>query len=113
MVRLAALISLAGCTFGISPLSVGNAQSGPICRVPTVLDVMAHEVRNRDYYGRINPDYVAEQPNGSPNIVRCTVAVRTLRYDWNRFGRIPEARVEFHDFVVEAVRRGFVVRYIR
>ncbi len=86
---------------------------GPICRVPSVIDVMTRELRRRDPYVRIEPGLIAEYPSVAPNIVLCGVLAQTLRYDASRSDRIPVRYSALHQFTVRAVLDGYVVRFER
>jgi hypothetical protein len=88
-------------------------QGRPICRVLSVLDVMAREVQTRDYYARIEPRLVDEFPSSTPNTVLCGVTVWTVSYDAYRADGIPIGRCENYVFSVQALSRGFLVRYLR
>jgi hypothetical protein len=85
----------------------------PICRVPSVLDQMALELRKRDYYGRIEPHLVEEVPEVAGTTVWCGVVVWTLSYDARVADGLPLGRCELHAFRVRALSNGFVVRYLR
>jgi hypothetical protein len=85
----------------------------PICRVLSVLDVMAREVRTRDYYARIEPRLVDEFPSSTPNTVLCGVTVWTVSYDAYRADGMPIGRCENYVFSVQALSQGFLVRYLR
>jgi hypothetical protein len=96
-------------------LPVPRASAGedrPICRVLSVLDVMAREVRTRDYYARIEPRLVDEFPSSTPNTVLCGVTVWTVSYDAYRADGIPIGRCENYVFSVQALSGGFLVRYL-
>lgn len=85
----------------------------PVCRVPSVIDVMAREVRQRDHYARIEPRLIAEYPGSLPNIVVCGVWARTLRFDTRRYGDLPLAYNEWYQFQVQALLDGYVVKLLR
>ncbi|MGC1408975.1 MAG: hypothetical protein WA864_08560 [Acetobacteraceae bacterium] len=97
-------------------LPVPRASAGedrPICRVLSVLDVMAREVQVRDYYARIEPRLVDEFPSSTPNTVLCGVTVWTVSYDASRADGMPIGRCENYLFSVQALSQGFLVRYLR
>ena len=96
-------------------LPVPRASAGedrPICRVLSVLDVMAREVRTRDYYARIEPRLVDEFPSSTPNTVLCGVTVWTVSFDAYRANNMPIGRCENYLFSVQALPGGFLVRYL-
>lgn len=85
----------------------------PICLVPSVLDVMAHELRKREYNARFDPRAIAEIPDAAPNSVWCGVTVWVIGYDARVADGIPIVRWEQHAFRVQALAHGFVVRYLQ
>jgi hypothetical protein len=95
------------------PVPRASAGDRPICRVLSVLDVMAREVRTRDYYARIEPRLVDEFPSSTPNTVLCGVTVWTVSYDAYRADGIPIGRCENYVFSVQVLSGGFLVRYLR
>jgi hypothetical protein len=98
---------------------IGSAQPalawerGPVCREPTVVDEMAREIRTQQYYSRVDPALVTEQPTADPGIVRCQVCVQAAPYNLTRFGEKPIRQCIAHDFEVRIVQSGFVVRDLR
>jgi hypothetical protein len=84
-----------------------------VCRLPTVVDVMAQELRARWYYSRINPALIQEAPTADGELMRCGVCVKIDMYDMGRYGDRPLGRCVLHTFSVQAVRNGFVVRYLQ
>jgi hypothetical protein len=111
MVRLVGL--LASILF-LAP--VPRAWAGahePICRAPSVLELMEREVRRRDHYARIEPRLVDEVPDVKRNVVLCGVPVWTLSYDARRAVGVAFGRCESHEFRVQALLNGFVVVYLR
>lgn len=110
MIRLCVLFAL---MLFLAPLPHAVAgELGPICRVPSVLDVMAREVHKRDYYARIVPRLINEVPDTAPNTVWCGVTVWTLSYDARIADGHPLGRCEQHAFRVQALLNGFVVSYL-
>ncbi len=98
----------------LSPLTRANAGwPEPICRAPSVLDVMARELHKRDHYAQIEPRLIAEVPDATQNTVLCGVAVSTIIYDARIAFGTPFGRCEQHAFRVRALQNGFVVRYLR
>jgi hypothetical protein len=98
----------------LAPVACANAgEPTPICRVPSVLEVMAREVHRRDYYARIDRRLVDEFPDTPPNTVWCGVTVSTLSYGVYFADGRPLWRCEQYAFSVRALEIGFVVRYIR
>jgi hypothetical protein len=85
----------------------------PVCLVPSVVDEMAREISQRDYYAHVDWRLVAEYPLTAPNSVWCGATVSTRSYDVYRFGGMPLWRCEQYAFSVTAVSGGFVVRYLR
>jgi hypothetical protein len=83
---------------------------GPVCREPTVIDEMNREIRARNYYSRIDPALVTEQPTRTANVVQCQVCVEAAPYNMTRFGDNPIRRCIEHAFLVRIVPAGFVVR---
>lgn len=86
-------------------------EPGPVCRVPSVIDVMTHELRRRDPYVRIIPKWIAEYPSATPNVVLCGVAALTWRYDASRSGMVPLRYSTLHAFSVRVVMDGYVVTF--
>ena len=111
MVRLVALLAAALFLAPVPRASAGEHQS--ICRSPAVLDVMKRELHKRDYYARIEPLLVDEVPDEPRNCVWCGVSVWTVTYDARRAVGVPLGRCEQHAFHVQALSKGFVVRYLR
>jgi hypothetical protein len=100
--------------FIVAPAPRASAgERGPVCRVPSVVDVMTREIRKRDYYARIEPRLIEEIPESARNTVWCGVTVWTLSYDARIGDGLPLGRCEQHAFRVQAVSNGFVVRYLR
>jgi hypothetical protein len=84
-------------------------QRGPVCREPSVVDEMTHEIRNRDYYTKVDPQLVTETSTPYPNIVHCQVCILSAPYDMTRFGDQPVRRCLEHGFEVRILSNGFVV----
>ncbi len=82
----------------------------PICREPSVLEAMERDVRVRNFYARIDQDDVTEIPGDNQNSVRCGVCVLTLSYDARRLQIQPTRWCVYREFVVQALRHGFIVR---
>jgi hypothetical protein len=111
VIRSCAMLAL---ILALAPFSCARAGAlEPICRVPSVVDVMAREVHKRDYYGRIEPDLIDQFPYAAPNTVLCGVPVWTLSYDAHLADGIPLGRFEQYGFTVQALSNGFLVRYLR
>lgn len=91
---------------------VSAGQQRPICIVPSVLDAMSRAVRQRDYYARIEPRLMVEQPAPATNTVWCGVSVSTLDYNVYRAVGAPPWRCEQYMFSVRALTEGFVVRFL-
>ena len=85
----------------------------PICRQESVLEAMERDVRVHNFYARIDQDDVAEIPGDHQNNVRCGVCVLSLNYDARRFQMQPARWCEYHEFRVQALRHGFIVRPLR
>jgi hypothetical protein len=88
-------------------------ESPPICRAPSVIDVMTRELRRRDPYVRIERRLIAEYPGVAPNIVICGVLAQTLRYDASRNNGLPVRYSALYEFRVRAVLDGYVVQFER
>jgi len=82
----------------------------PICRVPSVLDVMAREVRQHDYYASLEPYWLAEAPD-TVNTVWCWITVWTHYYDARVPDMFPLWHWEQYVFRVKALSKGFLVDY--
>lgn len=95
---------------GFAPHARAGAP-GPVCRIPSVIDVMRHELRRRDPYVRIVPQWIAEYPSPTPNVVLCGVTALTWRYDASRSGGVPLRYSALHAFSVRAVSDGYVVTF--
>jgi hypothetical protein len=85
----------------------------PDCRQPTVIDEMAREIDDRNYYGKVDPKLVTETPTGSPNVVPCQVCALSAPYDTTRLGNRAIKQCLEHGFEVLILRSGFVVRDLR
>ncbi len=86
---------------------------GPICREPSVIDVMTRELRRRDPYVRVERRLIAEYPSVTPDVVLCGVLAQTLRYDASRSDGVPLRYSALHEFRVRAVLDGYVVEFER
>jgi hypothetical protein len=86
---------------------------GPVCREPSVVDEMTREVRDHDYYSKVNPSLVTETPTADPNLVLCQVCVQSAPYDTLRFGDQPIRRCLAHAFEVHILPHGFVVHDLK
>jgi hypothetical protein len=86
---------------------------GPICRAPSVIDVMTRELRRRDPYVRVDRRLIAEYPSAAPDVVLCGVLAQTLRYDASRNDGLPVRYSALHEFRVRAVLDGYVVNFER
>ena|SRR5437763_1096892 len=111
MTRLVA--SLLALAVGMHMTEVAARPPGPICRLPTVVDAMARELGARVTHARRYPTIIDEAPTPDGRVVRCGVCLTVVFYDTARYGEQPLARCEAHDFSVEAVRNGFVVRQLQ
>jgi hypothetical protein len=94
-----------------SPVLAG--ERGPVCREASVVDVIAREVRALDYYGRVNPRLITEQPTADSRVVRCQVCVQSAPYNIVRYGERPIAQCLARDVDVQILDNGFVVGAIR
>jgi hypothetical protein len=110
MIRLGALLVPVMLMAQTSGVSAG--QQRPICIVPSVLDAMSRAIKQRDYYARIEPRLMVEQPASVTNTVWCGVSVSTLDYNTYRAGGMPLWRCEQYMFSVRALSDGFVVRFL-
>ena len=98
----------------LAPLSHASAgELRAICLAPSVVDEMARQIRQRDYYAHIEPGLIDEFPEASTNTVQCAVTVWTLTYDARRADGVPLGRCETHAFSVQALSNGYLVRYLR
>lgn len=88
-------------------------ERGPVCRQPTVIDEMAREIRNQNYYDWVDPSLVTEQATSVANVVRCQVCVLVAPYEMTRFGDRPVPQCLAHAFEVRIVPAGFVVRNLQ
>lgn len=111
MVSRLALAVVTMMVVACGPALAGDAPM--MCRAPSVLDLMARDLRLRDSYARIAPRLTEEFPSPMANTVQCGVSVVTLRYDPPLAGNIPLGHCESHFFQVRAVANGFIVRYLR
>jgi hypothetical protein len=99
-------------SFGaMGPADAG--ERGPVCRETSVVDEMTRQVRDHNYYGKVDPKLVTETPTGNPNLVRCQVCVQSAPYYTARFGDQPIRQCLAHGFEVRILRSGFVVRDLR
>jgi len=113
MAKSSALVALALGTLMAAPAWAGGRFPEPVCRISTVLEVMAREVQSRDYYARIDRSLITEQPGAGATLFRCGVWATTVVYNSSRCGAVSLVRRDFHEFAVQAVRHGFVVRFVR
>lgn len=111
MIRSCVLLALVLFLAPVPDANAGN--QGPICRVPSVVDVMARELHKRDYYAQIVPRLIDEAPESARNTVWCGVTVSTQTYDARSADGFPLKRCEQHAFRVKALSNGFVVSYLR
>ncbi|OYV38405.1 MAG: hypothetical protein B7Z80_10140 [Rhodospirillales bacterium 20-64-7] len=88
----------------------GAHEQGPVCRVPTVVDEMARQIRTANHYAQVDARLVTEQPTATPNLVRCQVCVLDAPYDMPRFGPQPIRRCIAHGFEIRILQAGYVVR---
>lgn len=93
--------------------SPAQAERGPVCREPSVVDEITREVKARNYYTSVDPRLVTEQPTADPHVVHCNVCVQLAPYDTTRFGERPIEQCVPHGFEVRIVPAGFVVRDLR
>jgi hypothetical protein len=106
---------LAGVTVAML-VSAGSAwpalagERGPVCREPSVVDVMTREIRNWAYYSRVDPRLVTEVPTTDTRFVICQVCVLVAPYDMSRFGDRPLRQCMAQSFEVQILSSGFVVR---
>jgi hypothetical protein len=116
LVGLQRAVAASAAVCAIAAFGVHRADAGwkePICRVPSVVDIMAHEMRRYDHYARIEARFIEQFPAGTPNIVLCGVWVQTLYYDARRFDNLPVKYAELHEFRVQALVDGYVVKLLR
>ncbi len=103
-----------GVLIVLMTLSVTKAalatERGPVCRLPAVVAEMTRQIRDVDYYSRVNADLVTEQPTTDTRFIRCQVCVENAPYDMPRFGERPIRRCVPHDFEVKILPAGFTVR---
>jgi hypothetical protein len=102
---LMVVLSLLAAT---APAMAGNR--GPVCREPSVVDEMTRQIRDRDYYSKVDPRLVTETPTDTPNLVRCQVCVQSAPYAMTGLGERPIRQCLEHGFDVQILRDGFVVR---
>ena len=81
-----------------------------VCRQPSVIDEIRREVRDHDYYSKIDPRLVTETPTATPDVVMCQVCVLSAPFNVTRFGEQPIKQCLEHGFEVRILRGGFVVR---
>jgi hypothetical protein len=100
----------------ISSAAAGPAMAwerGPICREPSVIDEMSREIRDHDYYSRIDAKLVTETPTADLNVVQCQVCVMSAPYDTMRFGDQPIRQCLEHRFEIQILPGGFVVHDLK
>ena len=108
MLRCAAAIATLALAVIAGPAAA--TPRGPVCREPSVVDEMTLQIRARDYYAKVNPAWVSEQPGTAPNVVLCRVRALSALYDTPLFGNRPARRYLLRDFEVRILHHGFVVR---
>src|SRR5438128_2624316 len=111
MIRLAALLSV--FLLGMPAGRAIAGPPGPICRLPTVVEVMTRELRTRAAYVWLDPAVIEEAPTPNARVVRCGVCSITAFYDTALYGAQPVGRCEPHTFTVESLRNGYIVRSIQ
>lgn len=85
----------------------------PVCRQPSVVDEMAREVRDHDYYSEVDPRLITETPTPNPAVVACQLCVLSAPFNATRFGEQPVRQCVEHGFEVRILRNGFVVRDLK
>ncbi|WP_428487838.1 hypothetical protein [Rhodopila sp.] len=93
------------------PASAG--EGGSVCRQGSVVDEMNREIRDGNYYDRIDPKLVTETPTADPNVVRCQVCVQSAPYNTTRFGDQPIRQCVPHGFDIQILPSGFVVHNLK
>lgn len=88
-------------------------ERGPVCREPSVIDEMTREIRDHDYYSRVDARLVTETPTADLNLVQCQVCVLSAPYDTPRFGDQPIGQCVEHRFEIQIVPSGFVVHDLK
>jgi hypothetical protein len=88
-------------------------ERGPVCRQPSVVDEMTREIRDDNYYSKVNSKLITETPTADPNRVLCQVCVLSAPYDTIRFGDRPIRQCLAHGFEVQILPHGFVVRDLK
>lgn len=111
MGRWLVLVILLGWSGATGPAMAGGR--GPVCRQPSVVDEMAREIHDQDYYSSVNSKLVTETPTPDPEVVRCQVCVLLAPYDTTRFDDRPIGRCQEHGFEVRILHGGFVVRDLK
>jgi hypothetical protein len=111
MGRWLALIGVLASIASAEPAIAGGRR--PVCREPSVVDEMTREVRDRNYYGEVDPTLVTETPTADANMVRCQVCVLSAPYDTVRRDGRPIRQCLAHGFEVRILRSGFVVRDLK
>lgn len=108
MASVALLLSLELLSFGAAAPAIAGDRIA-VCREPSVVDEMTRQVRDQNYYSKVNPKLVTETPTGIANLVHCQVCVQLAPYDMTRFGDHPVERCVEHGFEVRVLHSGFVV----
>lgn len=108
----ASLLAMMLLLAGFAPHAAAG-QPGPVCRVGSVIDVMTRELRRRDPYVRIRPQWIMEYPSTRPDVVLCGVTAQTWRYDASRSATVPLSYIVRHGFRVRAVLDGYVVTFVQ
>ena len=85
-------------------------ERGPVCRESSVVDEMTRQIRDGNYYSRVNPKLVTETPTADANVVHCQVCVQSAPYNTIRFGERAIGQCIARGFEVHILRGGFVVR---
>ena len=107
------------CRLALLLLSIGAAapafatERGPACREHSVVDEITRQVKARNYYGRVDPRLVTEQPTADRQVVRCQVCVLSAPYDTTRLDDHSIEQCVADNFEVRILPRGFVVRDLR
>jgi len=110
MIRSAILLDLL-LTLVATPAMAQPQHS--ICRETAVVAEMTREIRARNYYIKVDPALITEQPTSDPLIVRCQVCVEAAPYNMTQYGEAAIPRCQPRGFEVRALRLGFVVRYLQ
>lgn len=90
---------------------VRSGEKGPVCRAPSVIDVITHALRRRAACVHIGPQWLAGFPSRTPDAVPFRVAPDRLRGDVSRYDALSLRYSVLHGFRRRAVEDGYAAPF--